>query len=723
MLSILGMTVAIYSFFLLMGWGITRLILPSQTRPYQFWLFPWFGLMVSGTILLWFSWLGLSTNQIVWVLPLVAIGLLGLGWQRKIPLGVSWHSLDWAFLLSTLVGLGLALSPMALGSQMPTTTTLGNNDAPLYATLADFLHHHAIWDAPKNPSNDDLASMLLFWLKPGHRPEVFLTLGLVSSLLQVKTYQVFTIVLGLFYALTPPLMAIFAWEISRRWFPTLLTLVLATLNLTLLFVNYHGFAAQVLYQGSFILAFLLVYQMERGDHPSRLYLLPLGLCLSSMLGFYAEGSVFFIGPVALYVGWQLLQPKTNRLALLKRFSLIALVGLALNPMAAWFSITYALEVSNAPYGFPIARWATPGDMVGFLNLHQPTPLTDQIRWWTSLPVLLVLGLGVHRLGNRALFLALFGLGGLVLLWTGLVRHYSYGYYKTVGFVTFAILLSFALGLTAGLDRLKARWRTIAQGVSLLLVGCVCSLALGPTYNLMLLQHGRVGPQLSSLAQVPPLVGNRSIALNEPRIWELLWAIYFLRPSPTTLPYPSSGIPFLTPDAYKPFNPSAGSLILNPSDPRDFIQDVSAANPGHMIWRGQAYSLSNHQAKVQVRLGVNWWPEEAWWGDPADSRVFRWLNQDATLRLTNHQTTPLQTEVSLRLLLFQLVPQPTVDIFVNDRVVTTLTSPATNRYYPIVCQLQPGLNTLRIHVREGAIQPPGDTRAIAIGVNGIKVRYD
>jgi hypothetical protein len=62
--NILGITIDIYLFFMLMGWGMTRLILPASTEPYQLWLAPWFGLIVADISTVWLSRLGFGLMKV-----------------------------------------------------------------------------------------------------------------------------------------------------------------------------------------------------------------------------------------------------------------------------------------------------------------------------------------------------------------------------------------------------------------------------------------------------------------------------------------------------------------------------------------------------------------------------------------------------------------------------------------------------------------------------------
>lgn len=367
MLLIIGITVAIYLFFLVTGWGITRLSLPTSIRPYQLWLSPWFGLIITSLFSLYLSQVGFNTNQIIYVVSILGVGLLLLCKCRKIPLIIPLKRFDAVLAIGSLVALFLALYPMIIEG-VPTTISLGNNDPHIYVVLGDFFKTHSV-NQPPPIHPDDPSSFFISWrLAPGFRLGSRLVFGLVASLLHLPTYQIFTITIGVFFALTPPLIAIFTLILSQDKFATTATLVITVLNVNFLFFNYHGYAAQTFGHGCLIVALILFELAEQNSALYRYYLLPLGLTISSLFILYPEISLFLIGFLSLYSLFNLAK-RSRRLVFIRNLCLLIIVVVVINPLNLWHGLRYAFLASGLQSGWSMARWAFPVDMVGFLSIH------------------------------------------------------------------------------------------------------------------------------------------------------------------------------------------------------------------------------------------------------------------------------------------------------------------------------------------------------------------
>lgn len=722
MLSIIGMTVAIYLFFMLMGWGATRLILPESTRPYQFWVAPWFGLIVADISVVWLSRLGLGTDRNIFFVSLLGVSLLVLCKLRKVPLSVPFQQFDGIIALGTLVAFFLALSPLFATNPAPTTISLGNGDAATHALVADFLRDHSINQPPQvNPEypwTDGVSTMLA----PGVRPGYWLVLGLLASLFNLPTYKIFTLTLGVFFALTPPLITIFTWVVTKRCFPAMIALTLSVLNVNLLYFNYHGFGTQVLAQGCMILAFLCLYLAERGDDPYNPYLLPLGLSFSSLFTLYAEMSVFFLVPLALYVALKLIHKSVHKLIFIRNLALVFAVTVLIDPLGFWNGIKYALLASKQQVGWDMPRWASPVDMVGLLSIHSGQTYPNFLLLVASLVVLIIMAFGFYHLDNKSLGLSLLIYGLAILLWLRLGRGFSYGYYKAIGYLTFAIIISFSVGLASLVTGRSYRFsENRLQFVTLCSVGLFSAMAVWPTFHTMMIRHLRVTPELANLSEVPKIAKERKVYVDTYSVWEQLWSINFLSESPISWMY------------IDPYNPSLsykmssviekGGLWLTRNWDEGFI------NTDKLLWKNAVYSLiaigekkiTIGENKISVRVGKNWWNLDKWWGEKSESKAFRWMNQDATLQIENEGSKPVKA--ALRAKFVPLLPKTTVDVYLNSALIKTFKVESGFKFYSISCPLKPGDNQLRFHVREGAIHPGGDPRKIALGVNAIRFEPD
>lgn len=708
MLITLGITIEIYLFFILMGWGATRLILPESTRPYQFWIAPWFGLIVADISVVWFSRLGLATNQSVYLITLLGIGLLALCGFCKVPLSVPLQRFDVIIAFGSLIGLFLALYPLLAVSPDPTTISLENNDPAIYAITADFLKSHSIKQRPniviEYPSTLVISDALI----PGHRPGCWLIFGLLASQFNLQTYKIFTLTIGVFFALTPPLITIFTWVVTKRYFAALIALTISIFNVNFLYFNYQGLAGQIFAQGCFILAFLWLYLAERGDEPYKYYILPLGLTISSLFTLYAEMGVFFILPVSFYFVLKCIYKSHQKLKIIGNFALVSAVAVLIDPRAIWQGIKLMIIWSNEESGPLISRWAFPVDLVGFLSVHSDIKYLDFLLISSNLIIISLMAFGLSRLDNKTLGISILTFGLAVSAWLGIIRQFTYGYYKATGFLIFAIIIVFSIGLASIVPRRIPQFsKYFIQFMMLCLVGTFSVMAILPLFQTMVDKHLRVTPELSNLSEVSVVAKKEVIYLGTSTHWEQFWAINFLDGNP---------IVFTTVDPYHPFQKidyvmGKSGFMLVPNRRDGFI-----LNTDKIPWKNKDYLLIPVE-KVIVKTGKNWWKIDNWWGDKSDSKLFRWLNQNATIEIENKWNQFIPIRLSFKLVAIQ--PKTTVDVYLNNNIIETIKVKDGAKFYPVSGNLKPGDNELRFHVREGAIQPPGDTRQIALGVNAIR----
>lgn len=697
-----------------MGWGMTRLILPASTIPYQFWLAPWFGLIVADISTVGLSRLGIETNKSVYLVTLLGVVLLAFCKFRKVPLLVPLQKFDGIIALGSLIALFLALAPLFTENPFPTTLSLENADPPIYAMVADFLKSHNIKQSPlfdpEHPSTGLIASMLY----PGNRTGCWLVFALIASRFNLQTYQIFTITLGVFFALTPPLITIFTWVVTKRRFAALLALTISVFNVNLLFFNYHGFAAQILAQGCLILAYLCFYLAEREDEPFHYYLLALGLSTSSLFTLYPEITIFFFVPLTFYCLLKLINTKNKaaqKIDLIKNIFVTFIVTILIDPYGIWYGIKFLLVASTQnDVKMRIPRWAFPVDMIGLISIHSEKNHSFYLLFIASLVVTGLVIVGLFNWGNKTFPLSILTFSLTILLWLRLIRRYPYGYYKATGLLLFAIIIAFSVGLAS-----VVVWRSSKLGelslqfITLLMVGIFSTIAILPMFQQMMATPFSVTPELVSLSEVPIIAKKRKIYIGTPSAWEQLWASIFLN---------ESRIAFLNLDPHDhPLTSKIekdGLLLITANDwgNRFFIN-----NKDKLIWENYSYVIATtEEDRVTFKSGVNWWPLEKWWGKGAKNKTFRWMNQDATIEIKNKENSSLKVALSFKF--FPIMPKTTLDIYLNGDILETLKiNPGLNTY-SISCQLKSGENQMLFHVREGTVAAPGDPRKISLGVNGI-----
>lgn len=737
----------IYLFFLLMGWGFTRLILPESTRSYQFWVAPWFGLIVADISLVWFSRLGLGTNRSIYLVVVLGISLLALCKFRKVSLFIPLRRFDAVIALGSVLALFLALSPLLAINPELTTISLKNLDPIIYANTGDFLKIHSINQRPNIDIESPSTLMISAALEPGHRPGAWLIFGLISSLFHLKTYQIFTLTLGVFFALTPSLITIFTWILTKHHLAAIIALTISVFNVNSLYFNYHGFAAQVLAQGCMILVFLWLYLGERGEEPFEFYLLPFAVTLSSLFTLYPEMGAFCIVEVAFYMAFKLIQKNNNKYKLIKNFTLVFVITVLIDPLAFWQGINFVVTWSQGLAGWPMPRWASPADIVGLLSIHSEKNYSNIFFIITNSLVIGLIALGLSRLGNRSFSLSIISFVMIALGWLGIIRKFSYGYYKTTGFFTFIFIIVFSVGLFFTIYKLSFWLKNklsnkiyivtnyaIQFSIVSIVLFLSCTSVL-PTLKAMENQQLRVTKELASIAQLNFIPRQQKINLELSSEWEQSWAMSLLPKNRINFIYivPEFLSEFLKTqsiDNKLKLNQISTSSLLNYLSNMDneelllapinkwkdqLIIDIKE----NIIWKNNHYALATTNLnKISVKLGENWWGLEKWKEKPLEmeSQVFQWVNQDAVIYIENKTNQPLPVSIDLQLL--PILSKTTVDVYLNNQVIKSLKIEPGLDLYEFNCKLSPGKNKIMLHTKEGTLTPIGDTRKIALGVNGI-----
>jgi hypothetical protein len=506
-------------------------------------------------------------------------------------------------------------------------------------------------------------------------------------------------------------LAIYSFVIVMGWGITSI--------INLLYFNYHGFAAQILGQGCLIIAFLFLYLSEYKVKSNLTnYIIIIGLTVSALFTIYPEITPFLIIPSALYVAFILIKNNRNRINLIKKVGLIAVVTVLIDPLGFWYGFQYAWLASSQPVGWSMPRWSWPIDMVGLLNIHSDT---TQSFWLfiASIPVISLLALGITQLKNKPFWLSIlvFTLG--ILVWLRLFRHYSYGYYKTIGFSSFFIILTFASGLAAFtfesvIQKFK---KPLFHYVIVSLFILINAIAVLPTFKQILINNLSVTPELVELSKLSSWVQEKKVFVEMNHHWDESWATIFLNQAgiSTGLVNQNRGTRFFGHD-YLFSEVEKGGLYITQNWHDGFI------NTDKLIWGNGIYSLIkseqfNPESKtITVQIGENWWALERWMVESAKSQVFRWMNQDATLKIENKFSH--QTPVRLTIKFIPILPKTTVNVYLNDSIIETIDMVDSPKIYSIDFLLRSGNNKVRFHVREGIVIPPGDHRKLALGANFI-----
>jgi len=721
MLSIIGIAVAVYLFMMFMGWGASLLILPSALRPYQFWLAPWMGLIVVDISSVWLSRIGLGTEKSVYILFWIGIGFLGWCKYRKVNLSPQFRFIDIFIAGAALIALMLALYPLIVVDGFPTAISLTNHDPQLYALLGDYLKTHTIYQKPLLQADRPNSYLITAMLSA--RPGTWQLYSIISSLLRLQTHEIFTISLGVFFALTPPLIGIFTQLANGNFFSILFALVISALNINLLYFNYNGFGAQVPAQGCLILAFLILHSIDFNANRFRKYIISLSICLSALSTLYVELIPFFALPSFLYCSLLLLRQSSRKLQLAKKMSVLLLcivfTTILIDPLAIYEGFQWLMTVSNAKAGWSMLRWALPADMVGLFSVYTLGSYPNYLPYIVSFPVLVIIVATAFRLEKKELWLSLLIFTAAILVWLGLFRRFSYGYHKAVAFLDFFIIIIFSIGLGKILEITIENYlkkRTLSLIAQITFLGILSTSMWSATFPTFMTMSGSnrlsVDLSLAQLADLP--IDDRKIYIDRMDPWKQMWAAKFLGDRSMAF---LSDSPYYGFDKFVSKTTHPNSLLLTPSL-RKLIRNINEANT-KVVWKNDNFILKEtaDATQLEVSLGENWYSVETPWIEEAGSDQFYWLNQNATLKISRKNFD--QAEIKMKIQFVPILPKTTIDLYLNENLLKTIQVDAI-QYYDFVVPLDSQDETLRIHVREGSIMPPNDPREISIGVNSILV---
>ncbi len=560
-----------YLYLLLLGWGLTRLLLRQRVVSYQLWLAPWFGLMLVVIPMLWLSRLGISAERTFYAITLLATSLVILCPLMRVPLFVQTGALDAWLAAGAFATLAIALYPMLSVANAPTTISLGNNDPALYAVASDFLKSHSVAHLP--PPNPLLpsANLIGYMLSPGHRPGAFLVLLLFDCLFHTPTYRVFSIVLAVLLALTTPLIAIFTDLIAGKRSCAMIALSLSAANVNFMYCYYHGFAAQILIQGCIIATFILVLVHEQENPPPLSYSITIGLAIVTMIVLVPEGAAFFLLPFMLYAALQAVFGAHSQRELLQRYGTVAAVVFLAGLFPLWEGMLWVRHIATLQFGWNIPHWALPIHMVGLLSAIDLWPRFTLLMMALSIPVIGAIAWGIRQSRNRLLMIALTVFNVAVLLYFGAIRHYSYAYYKAAVMAGFVFIAAFSAGLPA----LLYRYQTAVCAALAIPSLIVC----GPTIAHVWRYPLEVTRELSGLSEIPPaLTRGAVISLDQLNLWDRLWAIDFMPDAELTAPDPffSERTPATLAIVYRSFQdgkqaPSKDAEVLWTNDRYELIR--------------------------------------------------------------------------------------------------------------------------------------------------------
>ncbi|HVT59290.1 MAG TPA: hypothetical protein VHR45_12915 [Thermoanaerobaculia bacterium] len=446
---------------------LLRSLLPWRARPFLPLLAPFLGLALISGICHALGVLGLPLAHMTWLF----IGLTAVGWGTAlIRRRLRWPPREILMVLA-ICSLAFLLAALPLLSLGYLTTVGSTLDAVSYATRAEYLQHAALRPPDPAPGQTFLAAAQAgMFLRAG---DVYLV-GLLGLLTGHRSFELLTLVMALFFALTPG--TVFVWarlslRLSQR--TSLLASGLVAINNLLLWAVLGDFLGQVI--GLSLFPLLLVFGVEgwrrRGWRTAAVF----GVFLATLASIYPVFAVYAVVAMFIYwlVEWIRLQHRWRDLP--RRASWwLTMAGCAVlaNGVAFYRSFTELSRVAKLlqPEG---AQYVGPGDILVFPNADEIAGLIShraaqmgQILWSfprgaTIVLALVALGYLVYgwwklaprsRVAAGILLLVSAALAAQQRFGVNLPHGYPYGYFKAVSLIPLEALVLLAAGLAASWRR-------------------------------------------------------------------------------------------------------------------------------------------------------------------------------------------------------------------------------------------------------------------------------
>lgn len=538
MINILFLTIKILFILFFIGYGFTAIFIPERLRRDAFWMSPWFGLIFICIVGIFSSMAGVPMNQAKYLILALAVVLFiySIIVRKKISF-VSWETAVIALL--TMICFLFNIYPLLVKVGFSTTISLGNLDPISYVHTSDFLLNNTVFDGknfihykPYLWATGDL-------LHNGYRWGTPMILSFFSSILNVKAYQIYSIVINLFFALSFPITYILAKQIiDKKKSYLLLFLIFLTqaFNSTSLYMLYNVFFAQFAFLGVFTIITILLYSYFSEKNKKLLnfnsYDFLIAFSLSSLTTLYVEGIFFIFIPLFIFIFLKILQKQYK--FLLYGFKIILLL-LLINPMTLGNAImvNYKVFISTTKagiIGWEKIRYAKPLEIIGFYNLY----FSKQLPYFAELISFLVL-IAVMIIGylksKQKLFISSF-MGFFIFLYLIFAFYFKnfFTYHRTITYTIFLISILFSCGMLTIFDFIKNR--TVMTIILIIFLLMTIRSSYRTIYQLY--WHPKIVDK--SLISLSELNNDEKLAspfytsdvfLGEYDLWKRLWREYML----------------------------------------------------------------------------------------------------------------------------------------------------------------------------------------------------
>ncbi len=530
------LTIKLVLLLYISGLGLSSIILPKSLKSYTFFISPWLGTIGIVVASVYMSMAGFTMEQASRPIFLIS-SLLFLHCLLRDKAQLKFSKVSLSVLIMTSFILLYNIWPMIFRVGYPTVMSLGNLDPVAYATTGDYLIKNSVFGGdfqdPFVPSVASASDLITYSFRWGS--------GIIFSyfavLLNTRSYEIFTTLISIFFALTYPLVYVLAVLIYKKDKLKIAVLTFLTygINSTLLYILYNAFFGQIIFGGLIALTLVLLCQYlsdKLKTHNLNHYDLTLGLILSSITTIYPEGYFLAVFPMLIYGATQLITKNVENLFKIVKIIILSIIfnPFTFGTMARWFIRMVKVTTIEEHIGWEAIRHAFPAEALGFYNLNYYRDLPILFDVILTVVILGIAFLGFLRIKNKLLILsyAIFFIGFLFLF--KFIKPNFFVYHRTITYSVFLFSAVFSIGMTRLFDRFNYRL------IIIFVFGIMIFLSLRSANRTMFQfasHHRSVDRPLISLIQLDkntkikkPFVTS-DVYFTEYDLWNRVWTYYFL----------------------------------------------------------------------------------------------------------------------------------------------------------------------------------------------------
>jgi hypothetical protein len=741
-------------FFYIAGYAVMKLVLPRAYWSMLF-IFP----AVGFAFIIWLatlcSLIGFGTDKSLYIIFVLIILLIIIGYKKNLIKEKDYSNIcleeekdsnltidkkkyyhifedflkdheNIILLLILLFGIVISAMPIILNGLL-TTFSAGNPDPIIYVSVAKYLMAHGYTVAPTVVQNQPLSVLIYGELTGGQtRPGTFLILSVMSSLFKLDPYQLFSILSAVVYSLIGPLVYYFTFKcINASRIVSIIAALIVMINCNLLWVVYYGFAGQLAsYPLYFIILILFMMNLEKEKKLSGVeyiknnipLFLILGLTLSAVYSVYAESAflllaiLFLISVPYLVLG--------NMKPIIMIICMI-FVSFVFAPHLIIPTVKVMMNTVSTRPGWDLPKYALLTEAMGIY----PMKLWDKINNIYSIIISVIILYIILIKNQNKIFIVLSVLLplGFLLIWQGIVEHYSYGYFKSLTIYLPYIVIFFTVGLVEIIinnkvtsNKAGAKYLSyISKAFALACLFMILATGLFTTYNVskynLMLDQNII--DLGSINRILP--PDQSIYMEAPDIqnyWPQVWAVYFLNGHNLYLnwlfPYDKGIQPSQAPIGNYTVVRLAGAG-------NDNILSNNIVISGDAIFQNDLYEILHVGEQASI-ANITWEDDKTDTIYPPEGN-YRWINNDAVMKVDISKEGDY-------VIMCQLSPGPGnplpyrhLQIFQENNLVDEYYVSKDIDYYELgPLHLQQGVNSIRFHIIEPVNvfkQSNGDTRML------------